>query len=119
MRSIILLALGAGLVAACGSSSVTTWSDFVTHQVPIQNQLMTELSDGSPSLQFDWPKIASDEVKWLDAHKPDTCYERIYTIWHDAVKELAGGSNPGTGDATGRYINQAEEATSAASSACR
>lgn len=112
--STVLFAVGAcsGGASSGGASSggATPYEAFVRHQVPINNQLMTELSDGSPNLQFNWPKIGADEVRWLNDHPSDPCYEHLYSIWIAAMKELAGGANPGTGEATGQYLRDADGA---------
>ena len=108
------------LVSACGSSrtEVTSYADFTTHWVDLNNKLHTELSDGSPSLQFDWQRMAADEINWLDEHPASACYDDLYSLWRNAIVELASGGNPGTGDATGRYVLGVERAIERADGAC-
>jgi hypothetical protein len=106
------------LLAACSSPPETTFDDFLARQSPLNDDLLAELSDGSPTEQFDWRSKATDEVNWLAAHPAAPCYAALHSLWQAAMKELSVGGDPSTGDAVGRYVVGAEEAYRSSDTNC-
>lgn len=114
----VSVAISIALVTACSQTVETTFEDFVTHQTPLNDQLLGELSDGSASETYDWSLIAEAEVEWLSAHPPAPCYATVHGLWLGAMRELAEGGDPSTGDAVLRYILDAQDAYAAADASC-